>query len=142
MWRFNSIIVLVFIWLGDRSRFNKSCLHDLGVPNHHCYRVSSQFLVKFISLWIIKSFWSIYLQDNYHFKDLNIKKNGLIFRIQIKNVSRCNSRLKNPKKRSPNWTKTQTRAWHPRGPVSTLGVPIVTWQVPIDPKARLGPGTS
>ena len=94
MWRFNSIIVLVFIWLGDRSRFNKSCLHDLGVPNHHCYRVSSQFLVKFISLWIIKSFWSIYLQDNYHFKDLNIKKNGLIFRIQIKNASKCNFRSK------------------------------------------------
>ena len=49
MWRFNSIVVLVFIWLGDGSRFNKSCLHDLGVPNHHCYRVSSQMLVKFIS---------------------------------------------------------------------------------------------
>ena len=51
MWRFDSIIVLVFIWLGDGSRFNKSCLHDLGVPNHHCYRVSSQLLVKFISFW-------------------------------------------------------------------------------------------
>ena len=49
MWRFNSIVVLVFIWLGDGSRFNKSCLHDVGVPNHHCYRVSSQLLVKFIS---------------------------------------------------------------------------------------------
>ena len=49
MWRFNSIVVLVFIWLGNGSRFNKSCLHDLGVPNHHCYRVSSQLLVKFIS---------------------------------------------------------------------------------------------
>ena len=51
MWRFNSIVVLVFIWLGDGSRLNKSCLHDLGVPNHHCYWVSSQLLVKFISLW-------------------------------------------------------------------------------------------
>ena len=49
MWRFNSIVVLVFIWLDDGSRFNKSCLHDLGVPNYHCYRVSSQLLVKFIS---------------------------------------------------------------------------------------------
>ena len=51
MWRFNSIVVLVFIWLGDGSRLNKSCLHDLGVLNHHCYRVSSQFLVKFISVF-------------------------------------------------------------------------------------------
>ena len=34
--------------------------------------------------WIIKTFWNTYLQDNYHFKDLNIQKNGLIFRIQIK----------------------------------------------------------
>ena len=51
MWHFNSIVVLVFIWLGDGSRLNKSCLHDLGVPNHHCYRVSSQLLVKFISFW-------------------------------------------------------------------------------------------
>ena len=39
MWCFNSIVVLVFIWLGDGSRLNKSCLHDLGVPNHHCYWV-------------------------------------------------------------------------------------------------------
>ena len=50
-------------------------------------------------LWIIKSFWNIYLQDNYHFKDLNIKKKRLIFKIRIKNASRCNSRLKNPKKK-------------------------------------------
>jgi hypothetical protein len=35
--------------LGDGSRLNKSCLHDLGVPSHHCYRVSSHLLVEFIS---------------------------------------------------------------------------------------------
>jgi hypothetical protein len=48
---FQSFVVLVFIWLGDGSRFNKSCLHDLGVPYHHCYRVSSPLLVEFISFW-------------------------------------------------------------------------------------------
>jgi hypothetical protein len=47
---FQSFVVLVFIWLGDGSRLNKSCLHDLGVPYHHCYRVSSPLLVEFISL--------------------------------------------------------------------------------------------
>ena len=31
-------------------------------------------------LWNIKPFWSVYLQDNYQFKDLNIQKRGLIFR--------------------------------------------------------------
>ena len=67
-------------------------------------------------LWIIKTFWDIYLQDNLHFKDLNVQKRGLIFRIQIKNASKCKSRLKKPQKRSPKWTKTQTRARHPKGP--------------------------
>jgi hypothetical protein len=51
VWHFQSFVVLVFIWLGDGSRLNKSCLHDLGVPCHHCYRVSSQLLVEFISFW-------------------------------------------------------------------------------------------
>jgi hypothetical protein len=46
---FQSFVVLVFIWIGDGSRLNKSCLHDLGVPYHHCYRVSSPLLVEFIS---------------------------------------------------------------------------------------------
>jgi hypothetical protein len=46
---FQSFVVLVFIWLGDGSRLNKSCLHDLGVPYHHCYRVSSPLLVELIS---------------------------------------------------------------------------------------------
>jgi hypothetical protein len=46
---FQSFVVLVFNWLGDGSRLNKSCLHDLGVPYHHCYRVSSPLLVEFIS---------------------------------------------------------------------------------------------
>jgi hypothetical protein len=48
---FQSFVVLVFIWLGGGSRLNKSCLHDLGVPYHHCYRVSSPLLVEFISFW-------------------------------------------------------------------------------------------
>jgi hypothetical protein len=48
---FQSFVVLVFIWLGDGSRLNKSCIHDLGVPYHHCYRVSSPLLVEFISFW-------------------------------------------------------------------------------------------
>jgi hypothetical protein len=51
VWRFQSFVVLVFIWLGDGSRLNKSCLHDLGVPYTHCYRVSSPLLVEFISFW-------------------------------------------------------------------------------------------
>jgi hypothetical protein len=54
VWRFQSFVVLVFIWLGDGSRLNKSCLHDLGVPCHHCYRVSSQLLVEFISKSVLK----------------------------------------------------------------------------------------
>ena len=83
-------------------------------------------------LWIIKTFWSIYLQDNYHFKDLNIQKRGLIFRIRIKNASKCNSRLKNSQKMSPKWTRTQTRVWHPK-------VPFGTFQVPIGTNAGHGP---
>jgi hypothetical protein len=48
---FQFFVVLVFIWLGDGSRLSKSCLHDLGVPYHHFYRVSSPLLVEFISFW-------------------------------------------------------------------------------------------
>ena len=70
MWRFNSIVVLVFIWLGDGSRFNKSCLHDLGVPNHHCYRVSSQLLVKFISFWY-QSFGSKISLTIFYFRSIS-----------------------------------------------------------------------
>ena len=65
-------------------------------------------------LWIINTFWNIYLKDNYHFKDLNIKKNWLILRIRIKNVSMCNFRLKNPQKRSPNWTKNSNMGLAPK----------------------------
>jgi hypothetical protein len=53
---FQSFVVLVFIWLGDGSRLNKSCLHDLGVPYHHCYRVSSPLLVEFISIVTLSVF--------------------------------------------------------------------------------------
>ena len=42
----------------------------------------------------MRIFWNICLQDNYHFKDLKIMKNGLIFRVWIKNESRYNSQLK------------------------------------------------
>ena len=70
----------------------------------HGNKVNNQITKK---LWIIKPFWNIY-----HFKDLNIKKNGLIFRIRIKNASRYDSWLKNPQKGSPNWTKTQTQTWY------------------------------
>ena len=89
-------------------------------------------------------FWNIYVQDNYHFKDSNIEKNGLIFRIRIKNASRYDSQLKNPQKRSPNWTKTQMQAWHPRGPFDTWEVLSSTWQVligtsPIGLNLQLGP---
>ena len=47
-----------------------------------------------MKLWITKTFWGVYLQDSHHFRDLNIQKRGLIFRIRIKNASKCNSRIK------------------------------------------------
>jgi hypothetical protein len=74
---FQSFVVLVFIWLGDGSRLNKSCLHDLGVPYHHCYRVSSPLLVEFISFWY-QSFGSkisfVYLLFSLYFLFLAIIK--------------------------------------------------------------------
>ena len=57
----------------------------------HGNKVDNQITTK---LWIIKTFLNIYLQDNHHFRDLNIQKRSLIFRIQIKNVSKCKSQLK------------------------------------------------
>ena len=89
----------------------------------HWNKVDNQISMK---LWIIKTFWNIYLQDNHHFRDLNIQKMGLIFRLRIKNVPKCNFWLKNPQKRSRKWTKIQTRVQHPRGPFDTLGVLIDT----------------
>ena len=50
-------------------------------------------------------------------------------------MSRCNSRLKNPQKMSPNRTKIEKGARHPRALVDTLGVLI-------GPNARPGLGTS
>jgi flagellar biosynthesis component FlhA len=74
---FQSFVVLVFIWLGDGSRLNKSCLHDLRVPYHHCYRVSSPLLVEFISFWY-QSFGSkisfVYLLFSFYFLFLAIIK--------------------------------------------------------------------
>ena len=81
-------------------------------------------------MWIIKNFWSIYLQDNHCWKDLNYHfKKSLIFRIWIKNASKCKSRLKKPQKRSPKRTKTRTRGRHPKGLFGTFGVLISTWKV-------------
>ena len=89
----------------------------------HGNKVDNQITMK---LWIIKTFWNIYLQNNHHFRDLNTQKRGLIFRIQIKNVFECNSQLKNPQKRSPKWTKIQTQVQHLRRPIGTSQVPIGT----------------
>ena len=77
-------------------------------------------------LWIIKTFGSVYLQDNHCCRNLNHQKRSLIFRIWIKNESKCKSRLKKPQKRSPKWTKTQTWDRHPKGPFGTFRVPIGT----------------
>ena len=73
---------------------------------------------------IIKSFKNNYLLDNYFFKDLIIKIKGINFRIQVKNAFRCNSQLRKSSKKSPNQTKIGKEAWHPRGPIDTLRVPI------------------
>jgi uncharacterized membrane protein YbhN (UPF0104 family) len=74
---FQSFVVLVFIWIGDGSRLNKSCHHDLGVPYHHCYQVSSPLLVEFISFWY-QSFGSkisfVYLLFSFYFLFLAIIK--------------------------------------------------------------------
>ena len=75
-------------------------------------------------LWIIKTFWSIYLQDNHCWKGLNYQKKSLIFRTWIKNACKCKSWLKKPQKSSPKWTKTRTRDRHPKGPFDTFQVPI------------------
>ena len=83
-------------------------------------------------LWIIKTFWSIYLQDNHCWKGLNYQKKSLIFRTWIKNACKCKSWLKKPQKSSPKWTKTRTRDRHLKGP-------FVTFQVPIGINA--GPGS-
>ena len=90
-------------------------------------------------LLIIKSFENIYLSDNYYFKDLIIKIKVIYFRIQIKNMSRCNSRLRKSLKKSPDQTKVKNWARHLRGPIGTLGVPIGTWQVPFGTALRPGP---
>ena len=89
----------------------------------HWNKKNNQITTK---LWIIKTFWSIYLQDNHCWKDLNYQKRSLIFRIWIKNVSKRKSRLKKPQNRCPKLTKTQTRVRRPRRPFGILGVPIGT----------------
>ena len=73
-------------------------------------------------LWKIKTFWSIYLQDNCCWHGLNYPEKSLIFRIWIKNASTYESLLKKPQKRSPKWTKTQKRAQHPKVPFDTFKV--------------------
>ena len=78
-------------------------------------------------LWIIKTFWDIYLQYNHHFKDLNIQKRGLIFRIQIKNASKSKSRLQNLKKGVQNGPKLKresgTQKGHSQVPIGTNSKP-------------------
>ena len=49
--------------------------------------------------------------------------------MRVKNLSRCNSRLRKSLKESPNRTKVGNWARHLRVPIDTLGVPINTWQV-------------
>jgi len=58
-------------------------------------------------LWIIKTFWNNYLQDNYHFKDLNIWKMDYILEYRLKMHLSTIPDSKIHKKRSPNWIKTQ-----------------------------------
>ena len=52
---------------------------------------------------------------------MNYQKRSLIFRIWIKNTTKCKSQLKKPQKMSPKQTKIQTRDQHPKGPFSTFG---------------------
>jgi fucose permease len=99
---FQSFVVLVFIWLGDGSRLNKSCLHDLGVPYHHCYRVSSPLLVEFISFWY-QSFGSkisfVYLLFSFYFLFLSIIK---------KKKKKKKNEKKNEKKKAKKKRKEET----------------------------------
>jgi hypothetical protein len=92
---FQSFVVLVFIWLGDGSRLNKSCLHDLGVPYHHCYRVSSPLLVEFISFWY-QSFGS------------QISFVYLLFFIQF-SVPCCVKKKKQKQKQKPKQKQNKTK---------------------------------
>jgi hypothetical protein len=98
---FQSFVVLVFIWLGDGSRLNKSCLHDLGVPYHHCYRVSSPLLVEFISFWY-QSFGSkisfVYLLFFFNFLFCCVKNKKKKTKKKEKKVQ--NSSKKKKKKKS------------------------------------------
>ena len=41
-------------------------------------------------------------------------------------MSKCKSCLKKPQKKSPKWTRTQTRVQHPKEPFGTFGVLICT----------------
>jgi Ca2+/Na+ antiporter len=112
---FQSFVVLVFIWLGDGSRLNKSCLHDLGVPYHHCYRVSSPLLVEFISFWY-QSFGSkisfVYLLFLFYFlflaiikkkkkKKKNEKKKAKKKKKKKKRRRKCRIPVKKKKKNLP-----------------------------------------
>ena len=87
---------LGIFWVGSEN-FDPFCHVYL-----HGNKLDNQIIAK---LWITKIFWSVYLQDNYHFKDLNIQKSSLIYKIQIKNASKCNSLLKNPQKGVQNGPK-------------------------------------
>jgi hypothetical protein len=100
---FQSFVVLVFIWLGDGSRLNKSCLHDLGVPYHHCYRVSSPLLVEFISFWY-QSFGSkisfVYLLFSFYFLFVAIIKKKKKKKKKKKRRRKCRIPVKKKKKKN------------------------------------------
>ena len=61
---------------------------------------------------IIKSFWNIYLSDNYCFKDLIIKIKGIYLGTQVENMSRYDSHLRKPLKKSPNQAKVENWTRH------------------------------
>jgi hypothetical protein len=102
---FQSFVVFVFIWIGDGLRLNKSCLHDLVVPYHHCYQVSSPLLVEFISFWY-QSFGSkisfVYLLFSFYFLFLAIikkKKKKEAKKKKKKRRRKCRIPVKKKKKK-------------------------------------------
>jgi predicted membrane protein len=109
---FQSFVVLVFIWIGDGSRLNKSCLHDLGVPYHHCYRVSSPLLVEFISFWY-QSFGSkisfVYLLFSFYFLFLAIIKKKKKKKKTKKKKRRRKKKKKKEKKKVQNSSKKKKK---------------------------------
>jgi hypothetical protein len=101
VWHFQSFVVLVFIWLGDGSRLNKSYLHDLRVPNHHCYWVSSQLLVEFISFWY-QSFGSKISLTIFYFHSISC---SLLYKKKTKKKTKKKNKKRKKKKKVHNSSK-------------------------------------